>query len=564
MIHLILNQISQSRRSFSYLFGFVFGLPLLLLMINLWFPPALYSDPACGFLVWKSWMNGACFNCATEPSQMDLAQTVPVFISWWSPGQYIFPAIFSIPFKFPLGVGVSLAVMIFSYLGIIGYYRLFRNLGFQETICLVSCLLIIGSKFFSLPFRIYNGGEVLLFGVMPWMLLAVLKWVSQPNLRSSFILLSIFLAGVFLKLSFTVYFLAICFFIWIRQTNFSELISKKSFLKAIWLAAVFVVGFLLLKYGYLNHGENPIAYEALSNKKTLWIFNFLFVLSSMFSAALNVSSLMEFILFRQGGASFEHLIHYPWLYAACLVVQVWIFWKILHHPDISREYRSLLYAFFVSTSMLFYGLIFRDVISYEERHFRLAATLLYPGMILIGLGHPKGWVRWLFSLGFILLMALGAGSYGIKLYRQWQQPVVGREYTQHLIMNEKLKQAIHQVEEQYSQLENSLVVTPNAQAALEMPKSRKLTKFQFDFDKIHDFQIMRFHGKIKHLLLIVDKKFLGEEKGNEILKMFVEYDARQWNCQAVDMYAFCYQGEDASQFLSLMQTVDAEPTPSAG
>src|SRR5471032_1505130 len=124
----------------------------------------------------------------------------------WSPGQYLFAG----PLEWAgLGLGAAMNVVttMFTVLGLLGWYRLYRSWNFPIASATLAIAVTAGSRSFALPFGIYNGGEVLLFGSMPWFLLLLGRSAALAP-RQVIALLAALVVVAFLKLSGIVFALA--------------------------------------------------------------------------------------------------------------------------------------------------------------------------------------------------------------------------------------------------------------------------------------------------------------------------------------------------------------------
>lgn len=124
----------------------------------------LGEDPGFGLSVWNDMANGGPFNQLAIPSPMDITQNKELFLTWWSPGQYAIPGVLS----YVLGISISTAsiwvTLLFSVVGLVGWYFVYQKLGFDELTIGLCLFLITTSRLFTINFLNYTGGELLLFG----------------------------------------------------------------------------------------------------------------------------------------------------------------------------------------------------------------------------------------------------------------------------------------------------------------------------------------------------------------------------------------------------------------
>ena len=139
---------------------------LLLLMtvvtVFCFFRPLVLSvDSTYGFLAYKGTLFFRQFNVIQQIPVNDMGRVNPVFMSWWSPGQWLFPGALNAVLGIRLGVGAILVSVIALVTGFIGYYRLFLFFNFSFAISLLSILIIFSSSTLYYSLIVYQGGEVL-------------------------------------------------------------------------------------------------------------------------------------------------------------------------------------------------------------------------------------------------------------------------------------------------------------------------------------------------------------------------------------------------------------------
>ena len=123
----------------------------------------LGEDPGFGLSVWNDMLHGNSFNTLSVPSPTNIAENQSLFLTWWSPGQYIVPGIVSKVFGISLGSAGLWVTLAFSIIGLVGWHFVFRQLEFDTTTIALSIFFIATSRLFTINFLNYTGGELLLF-----------------------------------------------------------------------------------------------------------------------------------------------------------------------------------------------------------------------------------------------------------------------------------------------------------------------------------------------------------------------------------------------------------------
>ena len=154
------------------------------------YPPAIFPDPSHGFMVMHSMQNGSGFNRMLTPNQDDIAKNNSIYLTWWSPGQYLVPYFIKIITGLTAGKATALVITLFELSGLTGFYAFFRKTGFTPIISALSLVFIACQQAFIIPYVFYNGGEVLLFGFEGWFLYGCVA-TKKVNLKLLvFVLLS--------------------------------------------------------------------------------------------------------------------------------------------------------------------------------------------------------------------------------------------------------------------------------------------------------------------------------------------------------------------------------------
>lgn len=158
--------------------------------------PSMYPDSGWGFLVLKSMAKGAPFNDRIVPAARNIARDQLEVSSWWTPGQFAVPGILQQFWHWNIGQAITATIIAFGALGLSGYYQLYRLLGFDSLLS-AGCLLIIVLQYSFLDqFTFYSGGELLLFGAVPWITFYALKH-QRMTLASAVTLTALSVLGFF-------------------------------------------------------------------------------------------------------------------------------------------------------------------------------------------------------------------------------------------------------------------------------------------------------------------------------------------------------------------------------
>ena len=339
-------------------------------------PPALFPDPADGFKVMRSMEMGGRFNQLVSPDQDDLTKNTTEFLTWWSPGQYMVPYAFKLIFGVNTGQAAALTITLCQLLGLWGFFRFFKKIGFSPNIAAVSMLVIACQQFFFVPYVYYPGGELLLFGFLGWFLYGCVAFDKPEPLMAIFVLLS-GLIGFFCKSSIMWQFGAGLLFLWIRLSSkkpLSEWVKN-----GLWIGVPAVAAVAMIWLFFLSKGQNPASVSA-GIKFTLKAF--CFPLASPLLAGFSIDDICNGLFFHNGKAIFSDTGALV-LIAILALISVWLIRQILKAvPD--PNYKLFIRVFYLAALVFFIFVYLRQMmISYEARHFRIIGLMIVPGLIYL-------------------------------------------------------------------------------------------------------------------------------------------------------------------------------------
>src|SRR5262249_7737999 len=153
--------------------------PVTLFIVSFFIRPAVAYDPGFGFLAFRSMLEGGSFNKITAPDPANIAEDVSYFLTWWSPGQYLIPGTF-VWLGTDYGLAISLTTFFATVIGFFGWAQVARSFDVSYFVLFLFMFGLVTFRYVTVPFLIYNGGEVLLFAVAPWSLYALQSVVDKP------------------------------------------------------------------------------------------------------------------------------------------------------------------------------------------------------------------------------------------------------------------------------------------------------------------------------------------------------------------------------------------------
>lgn len=331
-------------------------------------------DSVAGFLTYKGSLTTGNFNYYAEVSSMDLSKDDSWFVSWWSPGQWIFPAIFNYFFGLSLGAASIIVTVVGATSGMLGFYKLFRSFGFEKKISIASLFVIFASYTFFYSFVVYQGGEILSFAIFPWFALTVVTSRS-PSFKVLFWIFILFIVCFIAKTTLLIY----CIVVLIYKAITNILENKKQRQDSLTIAKQFlyllpgIFASIIIHFFFLAKGVTP---PATGNP----VLSFLDVLVPAASPLLSSFSLQQIIL-RIVNDNPEYYIFSLCAVIICLFI---FLTNIIRSNVLSRQYKTFYLILYGGVAVFFIFIYFFNMpVDYSSRHFKILGYLLIPGVITL-------------------------------------------------------------------------------------------------------------------------------------------------------------------------------------
>lgn len=476
-------------------------------------PPALFPDPADGFKVMRSMEMGGGFNQWVTPNPDDLTKNSTQFLTWWSPGQYMVPYIFKLIFGINTGQAAALTITLCQLLGLWGFYKFFKKIGFSSTIAAASMFVIACQQFFILPYVYYPGGELLLFGFLGWFLYGCTAFKSPGLLMAVFVLASGIL-GFFCKSSIMWMFLAGLLFLWIRLSSKKPL---SDWIKnGLWIGVPAIVAIATIWVSFLSKGQNP---ASISSGIKFTLKALTFPLASPLLAGFSVDDICNGLIFHNDKPIFSDtgaLI----LIAALALVSVWLIWLILKKvPD--PNYKLFIRVFYLASLVFFIQVYLRQMlISYEARHFRIIGLMIIPGIIYLVSKSAT-----VYRVPFVIIVvgiAITSVIYVVRGYTYNKN--IGAHGASGFTERGIDQKALNQVMALDDQNTNAIFVFVSESMPLEIKHNRVISLPAISDDLKIEFDDYEQGGHAGPLFIILPEKYAGP-KEKMILKAFPDYNS---------------------------------------
>ncbi len=503
--------LSQQSNTHKFILLVVFATAVILGILLFFNPPAVFPDPGMGFQVLRSMRMGSAFNTIASPDQSDISQNYSHFLTWWSPGQYLVPWLFSFGL-FNTGQAVAITVTICQIAGLAGFYLFFKKVGFTPLISAVSLVFIMFQQAFVVPYVFYNGGEILLFAFVGWFLYGCAALERSGIKLVLFVLFSGWV-GFFCKSSFLWMYAAGLCFIWLRLSSNHTGIGKKLKM-GLWLAIPGIASLTCIYLFFLSKGESP-ATVSRGLKLTLQAFGF--PLASPLLSGLSIDDMLHGLIFHTG----KPIVELSWsviiiaLLAIASIKLIIGIWR--HVPD--KNYRLFIAVFYI-VAVLFFGLTYlrQLTISYEARHFRILGILIVPGIIYL-LSRLRVGYQMLFALIPIGIAFISLG-YVIRGYQKnktstakgisgLSQPNIDQQSLNYIMKLDRTNT-------------NAIFVFVSNDIGLEIRHNRIINLPPIGADLKIDMDDYRYEGHAGPLYIVLPESYAGPRE-KMIMKSFPGY-----------------------------------------
>lgn len=347
------------------------------IIIYLFFSPLLLSlDSMYGFLAYKGTLQMGGFNMMQLVSPENITNIQKHFVAWWSPGQWMAPAFLQLLFGCRLGIASILITILSSGLGIYGFYKLYKYFGFSLPVIITSLLILLLSDSFYSSFIIYQGGEVLSFGIFPWFLLFIVK-LNKFSWKTSVFFLAFFLLCFTAKTTLVLYCsIAVLYKIAEKELHFlKDRTNRKAQYNAmLCLGLPWLLSCISIKIFYLQKGPHISFIKEFSPE----LSDILVPFSSPLSGILSGQTIMLRIQKMITGHMQDMYISLSLYFISGVIVVIAIY-RASRQQSISTSYLRFLIVLYIGIFIFFItGYLFSANIDKNVRHFKLLGFMFIP------------------------------------------------------------------------------------------------------------------------------------------------------------------------------------------
>ena len=487
---------------------------LLLALSSVYVPQVLGEDPGTALAAWQSMLLGGPFNSIRLPNPQDISQDNYLFVTWWTPGHYLLPGLFS---KLGLSLGAASLVLtfIFSILGLVGWYKVYERLNIDPEILFFCLCMIASSRLFTTNFVNYTGGELLIFGGQPWSIYIFLKYQHKP-VRLFCGLLVVSLVCFFLKSSYTIGLgaIGICAGLFFVE-NWQNPSHRKN---AFWsMTAVFcccVVYFAVTQWGFLKLGANPTSSQGAFNlfAPSYEILSYPFLQWLGIGDFYNLLQRRHFIIDLRLVNVLYHILSIAGLFLIGFIV-----WKI---PKSSAK--TLFMGFYLMYIAVFLYLFNTSAdVSLEHRHLKILAYLFLP-LLCQYLQPYRNTYAVLIVILLVANTSYGLLTYVLKKKEVYQTYVTGKSGYAIKFLTQSDLDFIHSKDDPAhpERIWFFVPTSPN----VEVKYGRKLLSgFNFEASRIGNYVHNTYQSKSEKIFCVLNRHFDQKSAHPSLSKMFPEY-----------------------------------------
>jgi hypothetical protein len=500
--------------------------PIILFFGSLYIPPRMNPDTGIGFLALRSMLKGGAFNSITGPDPANIANDVVTFLTWWSPGQYLVPGSF-IWLGTDYGLALSLTGLIATLIGVVGWIQVARSFAVSSFVLFVFVFGLSTFSYVTYPFRVYNGGELLLFATAPWSLYAM-RWAADKPAIPCFTisLLSatlLFLAKLTGLIVFATNVVAISLLALISQRRLSSSIIAMSVASAM--------GALVFMKFWVGRGEVPASasgaafafswfpiWFSVTNGAFSGIFNLALFLGHSWLGISDLERMTELLSYVLGSLGL------------LLTVSVWLRLRHTRYRDMAVLLFIIILVYTIAVAAMY---LRGSSISLEDRHFRYAGILFF----LLLLTAVDRW-RVPLAKGAAWALVIVLGFYGLKDYTTFAYAQMRAGYYDPTcgISQDIVSPAILEYmrsEATQHNFKRAIAVIPSPSAAISLPQFRVMY-IPLQYLSLEKIAATKLAGHAEKIFVVVQEEMLLNGKAEAILRSFTDYEFDKWKKTKLD------------------------------
>jgi len=512
-------------------------LSILFTMVSLAVPPSIFYDPSVGMIEWRCILNGGPANSIQTVDSRDISQDAFERLTWWSPGQYVVPGLLATTglrwgSTFSVIAGISLLSALLGWLSLAKFFGITPQMATLGVFCQATI------RYSTYPFRTYNGGEVLLHALTPWLILLGIRLPTiNPGAAAGLAFLAI-LAGFFMKLTGVLVTAtalvsgAAVYLIRHRRLTFSMLAG----------AAGSVIAAGILYITWFARGSTPASANSaftFSWNKQGW------ALASPWSASVSWMDLLSWLLCNPSRPIVRDPVQLVWLMfvpAVFFAAILWTGWRANpKHPSKLRELLENTAVYYVIYVFVLAILLERgSAISVEDRHYRSSGMLIFALILAACDSLPKRSLGRLATFAFCGVMSI----YGLVSFISGTgsaRPEDVDSYTRIRLADIDMKAVRYARAVFDREGRDSLFFVSSAQMILPFPLRARV--IGWEFEKESTVASRNYYGRVRgNVYVLIPNRILQSTNPELFLKAFHDYSPGSWRKQEIGETTAFIQG----------------------
>lgn len=496
----------------------------LLTIVSALVPPSMYSDSGWGMLEWRTLANGGPVSTIVAPDPADISRDRADFMTWWSPGQHLIPGALTV-LGLRLGSALSITAGLSLLCCLLGWIRVLKHFAFSPQAAMLAVAFIATFRYSTLPFGIYNGGEILLQGLTPWLILAGCRVPVVSVVRAAALACFAILLGFFAKLTGV---LVACAALTAGSVvALMRLRRITTGMVAGAIGATLAVG--LLYATWFSRGATPAS-------GTGWSFqfsNFAFALAAPWGAGVSWMDMWEWVLLNPGRPILRNQSSIAWfLLPPVVFFATVILWGLRKSADKRSDLIGVIKItiwFYAICALAMAVLYMRGgAIGLEERHLRSAGTLVFVCALGVANRLPRKGAGRFAVMAFCGFMSLYGGvSFVSRAWSTKPEQIDRYSRTRQIIVDVG---AIEYARAAFAREgRDALFVLPSPEVASVFPPGARILSTQLDFESEASIAARRYAGRVPgHVYVLIQTRLVQTAKGTLLLKGFINYPLDAW------------------------------------
>jgi hypothetical protein len=478
---------------------------------------------------WRTYAAGGPINSVVHPDSENISQDQTGRITWWSPGQYLVPgALTRIGLR--LGAALSVVAGLSLLCCLLGWIQVAKHFGVVPWVTALVVAFIATFRYSTLPFGIYNGGEILLQGLTPWLILAAC-WVPVTSaLRAAGLACLAILIAFFAKLTGLIVASAALF-----ACSVEVLLRLRRITAGMVGGAVgAIVAFGGLEVIWFSKGTTPASGTGFSFRAG----DVLFAWGVPWGAGVSWTDMLTSVLsnLRRPVLGIEpeggHLSLILWLLLPITILFITVLVKGWQEgrrdPDLRRLLKITVIFYAVCATAMSAIFLRGGDVSLEERHLRAAGSLILVCAVAAASHLQRKSVSRLALVAFCALLSLyGCFAFAYRARAEKHAEIDAYSGTYQPNLDESaiafLKAALAH------EGRDSLFVLPSPEAASIFPPSARTLLNHIEFENEAALSARVYRGRVRRgIYVVVPDRLSASAKETLLLKEFVDYPVNGW------------------------------------